>query len=186
MEELILGIFILVLMVNGTESLSDCNWTRTQNHLVRKRILNQLAKLTKWLSCVLSTYLYGAFDFMFLSCHERISEWIHTIVVWIPRNSLLNNLVSLAKWTQNHLVSKWTLNHLDEMTKWLSCVLSIYLYGAFDWTWTQNHLVRKRILNHLGILTKWLSCVLRTYLYGAFEYIILSCHVRVSEWIHSL
>ena len=32
--------------------LSDCNWTRTQNHLVRKRTLNHLAKLTyqlgKW------------------------------------------------------------------------------------------------------------------------------------------
>ena len=27
-------------------NLNDCNWTRTQNHLVRKRILNHLAKLT--------------------------------------------------------------------------------------------------------------------------------------------
>ena len=62
-------------------SLSDCNWTRTQNHLVRKRRLNRLAKLTKWLSCVLSTYLYGAFDYMLLSCHVRVSEWIHR--VWI-------------------------------------------------------------------------------------------------------
>ena len=26
--------------------LIDCNWTRTQNHLVRKRTLNHLAKLT--------------------------------------------------------------------------------------------------------------------------------------------
>ena len=39
--------------------LSDCNWTRTQDHLVRKRTLNHLPQLTKWLSCVLSTYLYG-------------------------------------------------------------------------------------------------------------------------------
>ena len=30
-------------------------------------------------SCVLSTYLYGAFDRMFLSCHVRGSEWIHTL-----------------------------------------------------------------------------------------------------------
>ena len=30
--------------------LSDCNWTRTQNHLVLKQTLNHLAKLTKWLS----------------------------------------------------------------------------------------------------------------------------------------
>ena len=41
---------------------SDCNWIRTHNHLVHKRTLNHLAKLAKWLSCVVSTYLYGAFD----------------------------------------------------------------------------------------------------------------------------
>ena len=28
--------------------LSDCNWTRTQNHLVRKQTFNHLAKLTCW------------------------------------------------------------------------------------------------------------------------------------------
>ena len=42
-------------------SLNDCNWTRT-HHLVYKRTLNHLAKLAKWLVCVLKTYLYGAFD----------------------------------------------------------------------------------------------------------------------------
>ena len=60
-------------------SLSDCNWTRTHNHLVHKRTLNYLAKLAKWLSCVVSTYLYGAFNCMFLSCRVRVSEWIHTL-----------------------------------------------------------------------------------------------------------
>ena len=67
-------------MINGTSRLlSNCNWTRTHNHLVHKRTLNHLAKLAKWLSCVMSTYLYGAFDCMFLSCHVRVSEWIHTL-----------------------------------------------------------------------------------------------------------
>ena len=39
-------------------SLSDCNWSRTQNHLVRKRPLNHLAtlaSLAKWLSVRLRT-----------------------------------------------------------------------------------------------------------------------------------
>ena len=36
--------------------LKDCNWTRTQNHLVRKWTLNHLAKLAKRSSCVWSTY----------------------------------------------------------------------------------------------------------------------------------
>ena len=31
----------------GVIILSDCNWTRTHNHLVHKRTLNHLAKLAK-------------------------------------------------------------------------------------------------------------------------------------------
>ena len=54
-------------------SLSDSNGIRTHNHLVRKRTLNHLAKLAKWLSCLVSTYLYGAFDCMLLSCHVRMT-----------------------------------------------------------------------------------------------------------------
>ena len=55
-------------------SLSDCNRTPTHNHLVRKWTLNHLAKLTKGLNWVVSTYMYGAFAGMFLSCEVRISE----------------------------------------------------------------------------------------------------------------
>ena len=51
-----------------------CNWTRNHNHLVHKQTLNHLAKLAKRLRCVVSTYLYGAFDYMLLSCHVRVSE----------------------------------------------------------------------------------------------------------------
>ena len=39
--------------------ISDPSWTRTQTHLGCKRTLNHLAKLTKSLSRVLSTCLYG-------------------------------------------------------------------------------------------------------------------------------
>ena len=60
-------------------SLGDWNWTPTHNHWVRKRTLNHLVKLTKWLSWVVRTDLYDEFDCMFLSCHVRISEWIETL-----------------------------------------------------------------------------------------------------------
>ena len=60
-------------------SLTDCNGTPTHNHLVCKWTLNHLAKLAKWLTCVVSIYLYGAYHCMFLSCCVRISEWIHTL-----------------------------------------------------------------------------------------------------------
>ena len=67
-----------------------CNWTQTQNHLTRKQTLNHLVKLAKWLSCVLSTYLYGALNCMFLSCHIRVFRVNpHPIVAWMLRNSLL-------------------------------------------------------------------------------------------------
>ena len=54
-------ILALTLCLNKATS-SDCNETRTHNHLVCKRTLNHLAQLAKLLSCVVSTYLYGAFD----------------------------------------------------------------------------------------------------------------------------
>ena len=74
---------------------SDCNWTRTQNHLVLKRTLNHLAKLTKWSSCALSTYLYGAFDCMFLSCLKRV----HKIKIWIWRQGI-THLVPIHQFFQ--------------------------------------------------------------------------------------
>ena len=60
-------------------SLTDCNWTWTHNHLVRKPTVNHFAKLTKWFTWVVSAYLYGAFAWMFLSCHVRVSGWINTL-----------------------------------------------------------------------------------------------------------
>ena len=36
---------------------SDSNGIRTHSHLVCKRTLNHIAKLAKWLSCVVSAYL---------------------------------------------------------------------------------------------------------------------------------
>ena len=51
-------------------NLSTCNGRRTHNHLVRKRTLKYLAKLARWLSCVVKTYLHDALTVCFcLSCH---------------------------------------------------------------------------------------------------------------------
>ena len=65
--------------LNKIKNTRECNGTWTHNHLVPKWTLNHLAKLAKWLSCVVSTYLYDAFDCMFLSYHVHISEWTHTL-----------------------------------------------------------------------------------------------------------
>ena len=76
-------LLICLSLETQTSIISDYNWIRTQNRLVRKRTLNHLTKLAKWLSCVLSTYLYIAFDCMFLSCQVRVSEWIQSIAAWM-------------------------------------------------------------------------------------------------------
>ena len=71
-------------------SLSDSNGIRTHNHLVRKWTLKNLAELVKWLSCLVSTYLNGAFDCLLLSCHVRVLAWIYTrYIAWMSRNCLL-------------------------------------------------------------------------------------------------
>ena len=43
-----------------SEGLNDSNGIWTHYHVVHKRTLNHLVKLAKWLSCVVSTYLYSA------------------------------------------------------------------------------------------------------------------------------
>ena len=59
--------------------LSDCSGIWAHNHLVTNRTHNHLAELTKWFSCVVSTYLYDAFGCVILSCHILVLEWIHTL-----------------------------------------------------------------------------------------------------------
>ena len=56
-------IYSLLTLMYTNPNLGDCNRTWTHNHLV---------KLAKWLSCVMSTYLYGAIDCVFLSCYECV------------------------------------------------------------------------------------------------------------------
>ena len=59
-------------------NLSDCNWTRIQNHLVRKRTLNHLAKLAKWLSCFLSQWAVF---------------WVYSIHTFLHNQSILFHLL---------------------------------------------------------------------------------------------
>ena len=137
-------------------SLSDCNGTGTHNHLICKWTLNHLAELTKLFNWVLSTFLYVAFDCMFLSCPD-VFHTESTLYICLNVKELL---------VRNRRVI-WSLSDCNE-------------------TGTHNQLVRKQILNHLSKLNKWLSWVVSTYLYRAFDCMFLSCDVRVSDWIQTL
>ena len=106
------------------------------NHLVFKRTLNHVAKLAKWLNCVVSTYLYVAFYIM--SCksfrvnpHAIVCLNVKELLAW-SRCHIWGLSDSNVIWIHNYLVPKRTLNHLAKLVKWLGCVLSTYLYGAFD------------------------------------------------------
>ena len=120
-------------------SLSDCNGARTQKHLVRKRTLNPLSKMAKWLNCVASSYLYSAFDCLFLSCHEHFSGWTTLYSFLTVKELLARNRPKI--WSlndcngiriQNNLVRQLTLDHLAKLDKWFGCVASSYLYSGFD------------------------------------------------------
>ena len=47
--------------------LSDCNWTQTHNHLVQKQTHNHLAKLNKWLSCIVSSFSFLVYYILYFS-----------------------------------------------------------------------------------------------------------------------
>ena len=108
-------------------SLSNCSSIRTHNHLIRKRTLNQLAKHIKWLSWVVSAYLYGGIDCICSSWYVRVSQWMQTLYLpesethtWYYKNiqsnapyrwvltTQLNHLGSLAKWVSVPLRTKWS------------------------------------------------------------------------------
>ena len=136
--------------------LSDYNWTWTLNHLVPKRTTDSLTKLTKWSSFVVNICLYSVFICMFLSCSVRFSEWIQTLQ--LPECQ--DTLCSKQAW---YLKFRWLPLNLES-----------------------QHLVHQRTLNYLATLAKWLSCVVSSYQYTAFDCMFLSCHVGVSDWIHTL
>ena len=82
--------------------LLDCNGTRTHNHLVHKRTLNHFVKLGNWLSCVVSTYLYGAVD---CSCYHvmyAFQSWSIRYSCMMPRNSLPEAGYLKFKWLQRN------------------------------------------------------------------------------------
>ena len=110
--------------LENNRALSDSNGIGTHNHLGRKRTLNHLAKLAKWLSCVVSTYLYGAFDCMFLSCQVRVSEWIHTLYLPQAKVKSRNKDITRNDWKKGN--SFCQLDSCDKkITNWRNVVLHL-------------------------------------------------------------
>ena len=118
--------------------LGGCNKTRTHSHLVGKRLVKHLRKLIKRLSYVVSSDLYSGFDYLSyhimyaFPCHSTFYKCLN-VKELLARSK--DNTCRLREcndtWTHNQLVPKQALYHLAQLTKWLSCVDSDCLYGAF-------------------------------------------------------
>ena len=129
-------------------SLNDRNRIWPHNYLVRKWTLNHLAKLAKWLSCVVSNYQYSAFDCMLSSCQ--------ICTLYLPECQGSPCLKQAWYWKfdsnririHNHLVHKQILNHLAKLAKWLSFVVSTYLYCTFGCRLLSCH-VRVSSVSHI-------------------------------------
>ena len=90
-------------------SLSDSNVIWTHNHLVCNQTPNHLARLARWLGCVASTYLYGAFDCFLLPCmSSRVN--LHSSLPECQGTPCLKQVPYLKfKW-QQHDSNSWLLS----------------------------------------------------------------------------
>ena len=86
-------------------SLSKCNHSRSHNHLVPQKRLNHLKNVTEWLRSDVGTYLYNAFDCIFLSCHVRISMLIHNLYLSECRTTRCSNQERNLNFKELHLFS---------------------------------------------------------------------------------
>ena len=137
-------------------TLNDWKCTQSYHHLVRKRILNQLARLTKSSSCVVR----------FISTMNLTVCYYHVTHAFESEYTLYSSLI-VKDLLARRMRKIFSLSHCK-------------------WTWIHNYLVPKQTLNLFPELTKYLISDVTTYLYGTFDCMLLSCHVQVSEWICTL
>ena len=103
--------------------------------------------------------------------------WSYQQLIWLyvtimSRTSFRVNLNSIV-----------CLN-VKELLAWSRC--NIWSLSDSNGIQTHNHVVLKRTFNCLPKLIKWFSRVVSAYLYGTFDSMLLSCHIRVLELIHTL
>ena len=136
--------------------LSDCNWTWTQNHFIRKETLNL------WPSWPNDWAVFWV-----LICTVHLTVCSYHVTYAFQSESARYSCLYVKEILVGSRRIMWSLS---------DCNLPSI----------QNHLVPKRALNHLSKRTEWLSFVLGIYLDGAIDCMFLSCQKRVSEWIYIL
>ena len=116
--------------------------TRIHHLLLCKRTLNNLDHLTKWLSCVVSTFWHSAFDCMFLSSHIHVSEWICTL--------------ELHECTGTHC-SKYGSYLKFKRLQWHSNLQQLISYSS-TWSFSQLGQMIELCCGYLSVRCIWLCC----------------------------
>ena len=109
-----------LLAWNRCYILSDSN-----NQLVCKQRLNYKAKVAKWLSYIVRTYLYGTSGSV-----TNVKGNLHSVAVWISKRPMGHdkNIQSNATYRQ---VLTTQPNHLTSFAKWLN----VCLLTKWSWVW---------------------------------------------------
>ena len=115
-----------MLVYYKTNSFCGSNGIRIRNHLVRKRSLNHLAKLAKWVSCVMSTYLCGASDCMLWLCHVQVSEWIYKEFLDIQATTECRFTL---KRIRDMIITYSQMYHTDKYSRHSSIIWPVWLNG---------------------------------------------------------
>ena len=88
-------------------SLNDSNRIWTHTHLVCKQTLKHLAKLVKWLSSAVSTYLCGAFGCMVLLCRTSFRVNPHSIVCLNVKELLAQSRLHIWSFSDRNGIYHW-------------------------------------------------------------------------------
>ena len=115
-------------------NLSDSNEIRNHYPLVCKQIFNHFAQLSKWLSCVVTTYLYGAcyHHFMYKFYSEYTLYSCLNVKEPVSRNAK-EPLAAAGLETRTPLfVNKYSIVY-QKLAKRVNWVVNTYLHGAFYW-----------------------------------------------------
>ena len=97
-------------------TLSDINGIGTHNQLVRKRTLNHLAKLAKWLSCVVSTIYMVHLTVCTFDCR----------CIWLNIYQVTYEFHMIITYSQMHRTDKCSQHNSIIWPVWLNGWVSVY------------------------------------------------------------
>ena len=106
-------------------AICDSSGIQAHNHLVHKRTLNHFAKLAKWLTCVVSTYLYRIhLNFRYRACFEEA-------VLWHSGNYRVHIHSEMHTWHDNNILGLHFPGAIKIVATMIHYCYSLMAYGKW-------------------------------------------------------